>query len=319
MAIVKRTFIIVTMLVGLSALPSRPIAQILGVPGMPGSPVAALSSSESEVVRLSNELTRIDTDASMLTPERAALRARARQQARWLYHLAQGDALAVRGGPEMLLDHVARAGRVRRVFHATLKAMERTDQRAADLELDRGRITRLLEVAQEQRTRAESEQRAQAALGVYGALPPGTPPPSITVYGGAASFTPGVERFAESAGRLLFPVAGRAEVRRAFREGAEGPGIEISVALGTPARAVFPGRVAFADRYGAYGMIVIVDHGDHYYSVCANLARIDVRVGQELSTGDLVGSAGDDGRGPMVYFEVRHAGETVDPVPWLGL
>jgi len=139
------------------------------------------------------------------------------------------------------------------------------------------------------------------------------------VYGGAASVTPGVERFAESAGRLLFPVAGRAEVRRAYREGAEGPGIEISVALGTPARAVFPGRVAFADRYGAYGMIVIVDHGDHYYSVSANLARIDVRVGQELSTGDLVGSAGDDGRGPMLYFEVRHAGETVDPVPWLGL
>jgi septal ring factor EnvC (AmiA/AmiB activator) len=209
---------------------------------------------------------------------------------------------------------------VRRVFHTTLKAMERADQRAELLDLDRQRVARLLQVAQEQRTRAEAEQRAQAAaLGVYGALPPGTAPPSVTVYGGAASVTPGVERFAESAGRLLFPVAGRAEVRRAFREGAEGPGIEITVPLGTPARAVFPGRVAFADRYGAYGMIVIVDHGDHYYSVSANLARIEVRVGQELSTGDVIGSAGDDGRGPMLYFEVRHAGETVDPVPWLGL
>jgi murein DD-endopeptidase MepM/ murein hydrolase activator NlpD len=317
---VKRSLIVGAMLLGLSAAPSRPVAQNLGVTAAPGSPLGALSSAQAEIVRLSNELTGIDTDASTLTPERAALRARARQQARWLYHLSQGDALALRGGPEMMLDHAARAGRVRRVFHTTLKAMQRADQRAEVLDLDRQRVARLLQVAQEQRTRAEAEQRAQAAaLGVYGALPSGTAPPSVTVYGGAASITPGVERFAESAGRLLFPVAGRAEVRRAFREGAEGPGLEVSVPLGTPARAVFPGRVAFADRYGAYGMIVIVDHGDHYYSVSANLARIDVRVGQELSTGDLIGSAGDDGRGPMLYFEVRHAGETVDPVPWLGL
>lgn len=315
----KRALIVGAMLLGLSAAPALPVAQNLGVTPLPGSPIAALSSSQAEIVRLSNELTRIDTEASTLTPERAALRARARLQARWLYHLSQGDALALRGGPEMLLDHAARGGRVRRVFHTTLKAMQRADRRAESLDLDRQRVARLLQVAQEQRTRAESEQRAQAALGVYGALPPGTAPPSVTVYGGAASVTPGVERFAESAGRLLFPVAGRAEVRRAFREGAEGPGIEITVPLGTAARAVFPGRVAFADRYGAYGMIVIVDHGDHYYTVNANLARIDVRVGQELSTGDVVGSAGDDGRGPMLYFEVRHAGETVDPVPWLGL
>lgn len=315
----KRALILGAMCLGLSAAPSRPVAQNLGVTGLPGSPVAALTSSQAEIVRLSNELTRIDTDASTLTPERSALRARARQQARWLYHLSQSDALAVRGGPEMLLDHAARSGRVRRVFQTTLKAMERADRRAETLDLERQRVARLLQAAQEQRNRAEAEQRAQAALGVYGAAPAGTAPASVTVYGGAASVTPGVERFAESAGRLLFPVAGRAEVRRAFREGAEGPGIEINVPLGTPARAVFPGRVAFADRYGAYGMIVIVDHGDHYYSVSANLARIDVRVGQELSTGDVVGSAGDDGRGPMLYFEVRHAGETVDPVPWLGL
>ncbi len=315
----KRALILGAMVLGLSAAPSRPVAQNLGVAAVPSSPLGALSSAQAEIVRLSNELTRIDTDASTLTPERAALRARARQQARWLYHLSQGDALAVRGGPEMLLDHAARAGRVRRVLHATLKTMERADRRAETLDLDRQRVSRLLQVAQEQRTRAEAEQRANLALGAYGTINPSAPPPSVTVYGGAASVTPGVERFAESAGRLLFPVAGRAEVRRAYREGAEGPGIEISVALGTPARAVFPGRVAFADRYGAYGMIVIVDHGDHYYSVSANLARIDVRVGQELSTGDVVGSAGDDGRGPMLYFEVRHAGETVDPVPWLGL
>jgi septal ring factor EnvC (AmiA/AmiB activator) len=126
--------------------------------------------------------------------------------------------------------------------------------------------------------------------------------------------------FAAGFGRLLFPVAGRAEVRRAWREGAEGPGVEISTAQGAPVRAVYGGRVAFADRYGAYGQIVILEHGDHYYTVCANLGRIDVRVGQELEVSQPIGSVGDEGgRGPMVYFEVRRGSETLDPVPWLGL
>jgi septal ring factor EnvC (AmiA/AmiB activator) len=84
-------------------------------------------------------------------------------------------------------------------------------------------------------------------------------------------------------------------------------------------RAVFAGRIAFADRYGAYGRLVIVDHGDHYYSVSGNLAGIDVKVGDEVSAGERLGSVGDEGRGPMLYFEIRHGTDTVPPTPWLGL
>ena len=68
----KRALILGAMCLGLSAAPSRPVAQNLGVAALPGSPVAALSSSQAEIVRLSNELTRIDTDASTLTPERSS-------------------------------------------------------------------------------------------------------------------------------------------------------------------------------------------------------------------------------------------------------
>ena len=125
--------------------------------------------------------------------------------------------------------------------------------------------------------------------------------------------------FASSKGRLLFPLAGRSEVRPARREGTDGPGLEITSSLGAPVRAVFGGRVAFADRYGPYGRLVIVDHGDHYYTVSGNLASMDVRVGDEVSAGERLGTVGDEGRGPMLYFEIRHATQTLQPTSWLGL
>ena len=125
--------------------------------------------------------------------------------------------------------------------------------------------------------------------------------------------------FQTSKGRLLFPVLGRAEVRLAHREGTDGPGLEVHAALGAVVRAVYSGRVAFADRYGPYGRIVIVDHGEHYFTVNANLASVDVKVGDDLGAGDRVGTVGDDGQGPMLYFEIRHGAETIPPGPWLGM
>jgi septal ring factor EnvC (AmiA/AmiB activator) len=118
---------------------------------------------------------------------------------------------------------------------------------------------------------------------------------------------------------LLFPVVGRADVRPAHREGTDGPGLEIHAAVGAVVRAVFAGRVAFADRYGPYGRIVILDHGDHYYTVSGDLDEVDVKVGQDLGVGERLGTVGDDGQGPMLYFEVRHGSQTIAPAAWLGL
>ena len=118
-------------------------------------------------------------------------------------------------------------------------------------------------------------------------------------------------------GRLTFPVSGQAEVRAMQKDG--GPGVEITAPLGAIVRAVHPGRVAFADRYGAYGQLVILDHGDRCYTVSANLGTIDVKVGDELSAGERVGTVGDDGRGPSLYFEIRIGNDKVPPQTWLGL
>jgi murein hydrolase activator len=135
----------------------------------------------------------------------------------------------------------------------------------------------------------------------------------------------GPDGFRGLKGRLPFPIAGRAEVRTVRRSGASGPGLEMVAPVGTPVRAVFAGRVAFADRYDPFGQIVILDHGDHYYTLMGDLAGIEVRVGDDLSSGAKVGTvgraSGDDQKkaGSALYFEVRHGSSTIDPGPWLGL
>ena len=80
----------------------------------------------------------------------------------------------------------------------------------------------------------------------------------------------------------------------------------MSAPVGTPVHAVFAGRVAFADRYDPFGQIVILDHGDHYYTLMGDLSSIDVRVGDDLSAGAKVGtvgtaSVGTDGEGRALF------------------
>jgi len=95
---------------------------------------------------------------------------------------------------------------------------------------------------------------------------------------------------------------------------------------GTPVRAVFAGRVAFADRYDPFGQIVILDHGDHFYTLMGDLTSIEVRVGDDLSAGAKIGTVGRGAAaettragGPALYFEVRQGASTIEPGPWLGL
>jgi septal ring factor EnvC (AmiA/AmiB activator) len=107
-------------------------------------------------------------------------------------------------------------------------------------------------------------------------------------------------------------------VKPTTREG--GPGVDIKAAAGTPVRAVHPGRVAFADRYGTYGKLVILDHGEKYYTVSGNLASIDVKVGDVLSAGEKIGTVGGEPGGPSsLYFEIRLGSDRLPPAAWLGL
>jgi septal ring factor EnvC (AmiA/AmiB activator) len=89
-------------------------------------------------------------------------------------------------------------------------------------------------------------------------------------------------------------------------------GIEIETPPDSPVRAVHDGRVVFAERFQGYGLMVVIDHGGKHYSLYAQLAEIAVSVGQEVTTGTVLGSSG-----PGLYFEMRNRGRAEDPQEWL--
>jgi septal ring factor EnvC (AmiA/AmiB activator) len=64
---------------------------------------------------------------------------------------------------------------------------------------------------------------------------------------------------------------------------------------------------------------VILDHGEGYFSVSAGLAKPLVRVGQDVSAGTKLGELEDSGRGSALYFELRLAGDPVNPSEWFGI
>ena len=135
-------------------------------------------------------------------------------------------------------------------------------------------------------------------------------PDSVAIYGADLGPTDADARsgFRALKGRLPFPIAGRAEVRRIGRNSSGGPGVELVASVGAPVRSVAPGRVAFADSYDERGITVILDHGDHYYSVYSNLGNAEVRVGESVSSGGRIGVVGaGSGRSDGGSFELARA------------
>ena len=290
------------------------------------SPALALASLDRRIADLDAEEQGSKRDLSELGAKIAEAHARSLSRGRAFYRLTRAGMLPVGGGFNELVSHAMRVERSRRALATDLESEKKLRTKGGDLSRALERVARdrialgsqrsALDTA---RAAIEDESRRQGAFDRAFSTSNG-PGEYVAVYGGngAAPDRAG-SGFATSRGRLLFPLAGRSEVRPAHREGTDGPGLEIRGTLGSPVRAVFGGRVAFADRYGPYGRLVILDHGDHYYSVSGNLASMDVKVSDEVSAGERIGTVGDEGRGAMLYFEVRHGTETIPPGPWLGI
>jgi murein DD-endopeptidase MepM/ murein hydrolase activator NlpD len=65
--------------------------------------------------------------------------------------------------------------------------------------------------------------------------------------------------------------------------------------------------------------MILVNHGDGFYTMYAHLSAIGVSVGQEVDAGAVLGRSGDSGslKGPILHFEVRRGGAPLDPMDWL--
>ena len=128
------------------------------------------------------------------------------------------------------------------------------------------------------------------------------------------------DAFAKLRGKLAWPVAGKliASYGQTRAGGMKWDGVLLAGAQGTPVRAVYHGRVVYADWLSGLGLLTIIDHGDGYLSLYGHNERLYKEVGERVTAGDTIATVGDSGgrSTPALYFEIRKAGKPVDPRPW---
>ena len=132
--------------------------------------------------------------------------------------------------------------------------------------------------------------------------------------------------FARGEGRLEWPVKGDlvghfgTETHPKWGTVTMNNGIDISAPVGTPVHVVAKGRVDYtSEDFGTYGQMVVVNHGDGYYTLYGHLSTISVTTGVEVVPGQIVGYSGDTGslKGPILHFEVRKGAQSLNPETWL--
>ena len=96
-------------------------------------------------------------------------------------------------------------------------------------------------------------------------------------------------------------------------------GIDLASPTGTPIYATADGVVSKAEWFGGYGNYIQIEHGAELETRYGHLSQYAVVTGQRVSKGDLIGYVGSTGRstGPHLHYEVRVAGEAVNPTPYM--
>lgn len=94
-------------------------------------------------------------------------------------------------------------------------------------------------------------------------------------------------------------------------------GIDFTATVGTDVYATGDGVVTQLERsYGGYGNIIVINHGFGYETVYAHLSKMDVRRGEKVKRGQVIGHVGNTGKStsPHLHYEVHKGGKPVDPI-----
>lgn len=101
-------------------------------------------------------------------------------------------------------------------------------------------------------------------------------------------------------------------------------GIKIAAKQGQPVISVADGNVIFAGQFRSYGNVVIIDHGEGFFTIYGFLSQIRAEQGQKVIEGQIIGLVGQDTQGPgmgsnqsALYFEIRKGTSAQDPEIWL--
>ena len=127
------------------------------------------------------------------------------------------------------------------------------------------------------------------------------------------------QAFEKVRGKLAWPAGGKIVARFGQPRGGglKWNGVMIEASRGTEVRALYEGRVVYADWLPGMGLLLIIDHGG-YMSLYAHNDQLFKAVGDRVEGGEVVATVGDSGgrSQPGLYLEIRRGATPVDPVPW---
>lgn len=130
------------------------------------------------------------------------------------------------------------------------------------------------------------------------------------------------ESFFERQGTLRYPLNGRpSKTIRDQKAGITLPlkGVFFKSKINRPVKSVFKGKVRFSGYIRKFGKIVIIDHGQNYFSVYGNNKKLLVSMNDIVKEGETVALSGHSGEffGNGSYFEIRYLSESLKPMKWI--
>ena len=129
------------------------------------------------------------------------------------------------------------------------------------------------------------------------------------------------ERFSELRGQLAWPVKGN--LVKDFGQPRAGSltwnGVLLGARHGDPVRALYHGRIVFADWLAGMGLLVVIDHGQGYMSLYGHNDALLREAGDWVEPGERIALVGDSGGQPepALYFEIRRSGVPENPRGWI--
>ena len=203
--------------------------------------------------------------------------------------------VAYKRSTEKHLDEIKAVKKEKKLYLTKLTQEKESYERALqELERSAARIDSLLrELEQRRRAAAAKPPSGSLPKGVKGGLPWPAEGSILTYFG-----------------RQKHPT---------FNTYVQRKGIEIRTVEGSAIHAVMPGTVVYADWLKGYGLVIILDHANGFFSLYAHASKILTTVGAVVTSGQAIGETGDTGMTGenTLYFELREGTEAVDPLMWL--
>ncbi|MCK5350905.1 MAG: peptidoglycan DD-metalloendopeptidase family protein [Desulfobacula sp.] len=299
-----------------------------------------------EIMRLEGRIESLDRDRKRLSKEIALNREYTGKRLRALYKMNMIGRLDVAGMPPSVFDFFLQQNSLKRIITSDFHILEKQKFDLEKFEILEQALQKEIQAKAKLETKfnnqigihkketlkkkwilKEIRQKKKLSLAVVESLKHAAlqldKQISSLQKGGAS----GLNDFSFSSyqGRLLVPVKGKIISKYGpsrtgdYKSFTFQKGIDIKVKRGEPVKSVFKGEVMFAQWLKGYGNLLIINHGDNYYTLYAHVEEIFKQKGESVETGEVIATAGDTGsiKGTCLHFEVRHHGKPVNPMKWL--